>query len=98
MLLMHYTDHLCAADSESGAGGDGSGRCQPQSGDCRERLFAHKVACGKERDGSFFPGWGDYRDFCSALLKIKYGVRGISLRKKGFLWRQLDDSSAQACA
>jgi len=98
MLRMHHTDHLFPADSESGTSRDGSGRCQTQSCDCRERLFAPKVACGKERDRSFFPGWGNHRDLCSALLKIEYGVRGISLRKEGFLWRQLDDSSPQACA
>ena len=98
MLRMHHTDHLFPADSESGTSRDGSGRCQTQLGDCRERLFAHKVSCGKERDRSFFPGWGNHRDLCSALLKIEYGVRGISLRIEGFLWRQLDDSSPQACA
>jgi hypothetical protein len=30
------------------------------------------------------------------LLKIKDRVRGISLRKEGFLRRKLDDSSSQA--
>ena len=89
-------DHLSATDFESGAGGDGGGRCQTQPQHRRERLFAHKVARGKKRDGSFLPGWGNHSDLCVALLKIENRVRGISLRKEGFLRRQLDDSSPQA--
>ena len=45
-----------------------------------------------------FPAGGNHRDLCAALLKIKNRVRGISLRKEGFLRRQLDDSSPQAGA
>src|ERR1035441_7917284 len=96
MLLMHYADHLSAADSESGAGGKSSGRGQTQPRHRRERLFAHKVTGGKERDGSFLPSWGNHCDLCAALLKIKNRVCGISLREEGILRRQLNDSSPQA--
>jgi hypothetical protein len=91
-------DHLSAADSESGAGGNGSGRGQTQPRHRRERLFSHKVTCGQERDGSFLPVGGNNCDLCAAFLKIKDRVCGISLRKEGILWRQLDDSSPQAGA
>jgi hypothetical protein len=93
---MRNTNHLFTADSERGAAGDGRGCRQAQPNHCHERLFSREIACGKKRDCSFFPGWGDYRDFCTARLKIKDRVRGISLRKEGFLWRQLDDSSPQS--
>jgi hypothetical protein len=68
---MHHMDHLCPADSESGAGGNrsGSGRTQPSHR--RERHFSHKVACGGKRDGSFLPGSGNNCDFCTALVKTK---------------------------
>jgi len=55
MLHMHHTDHLFPADFESGAGSDGSGCAKTQPRHRRERLFAHKVACGEKRDGSFLP-------------------------------------------
>jgi hypothetical protein len=93
---MHYVDHLVAADSESGAGGNRSGCGQPQPSHCREGLFAHKVPIGEKRNGSFLPGWGNHRDLCTARLKIKNRVRGISLRKKSFLRLQFDYSSPQA--
>src|ERR1017187_1765993 len=97
MLLMHHTDHLDPADSESDAGGDGGGRGQTRPRHRRECLFSYKVTCGQERDSSFLPAGGNNRDICAAFLKIKNGVRGISLRKEGILWRELDDSSPQAC-
>src|ERR1039458_3655751 len=93
MIPMHNTDHLFTADSESGAVGDGSGGCQTQAGKRRERFFSHKVACGEKRVSSFFPGWREHRDSCTTFLKIKDRVRGISLRKEGFPWRESDDSS-----
>src|ERR1700722_7838408 len=96
MLIMHRTDHLSSADSEDGAGSNSGRGGQTQPGRRRERLFTHKVAGGKKRDGGFFPGCGNHRDLCTALLKIKNRVRGISLRKDGFLWRKLDNLSPQA--
>jgi hypothetical protein len=59
--------------------------------------LSHKLTRGGQPDGSFFPGCGYDRDLCAAFLKIKNGVRGVSLRKEGILWRELDDSSPQAC-
>ena len=95
---MHHTDHLFPVDFESGAGGNGSGGGQAQARHRREGLFSHKVACGKERDGSLLPGGGNHRDFCAAFLKIKNRVCGISLRKESVLRRQLDDFSLQSGA
>src|ERR1700733_14113549 len=98
MLLMHQMDHFLPSYLEDGAGGNGRGRGQTHASDCRKRLFTDKITGGEKRDGSFLPCWGNYRDFCTALLKIKDRVRGISLRKEGFLWRQLDGSSPHSGA
>ena len=98
MLLVHHIDHLFPADSESGAGSNGSGRCQTQPGHCRQRPFSHKLARRDQREGSFLPTGGNNCNFCAAVLEIKNGVRGISLRIEGFLRRELDDGSPQAGA
>jgi len=82
MVQMHHADHLLTADFESSASGDGSCGSQTRPGNCCERLFAHKVACGEKRDDSFLPDRGDHRDLCAALLKIKNRVRGIALREE----------------
>jgi hypothetical protein len=98
MLLVHHANHLFPAYFERGAGSNGSGRGQTQSSHCREGLFSHKITGGEKRDGGFLPGCGNNRDLRATILKIKNRVCGISLRKEGFLRRQLDDPSSQAGA
>ena len=96
MLLVHHADHLFSPYFERGAGGNGGGRGQTQPSHCRECLFSNKVTRREKRYGGFLPGCGNNRDLCAALLKIEDGIRRASLRKKGLIGGQLDDSSPQA--
>ena len=82
MLFMHDADHLFAADLERGAGGYGGGRCQAQSRHRGERLFSYKISRRQQRDRGFFADLRNDSDFRTASLKIKDGVRGISLGKE----------------
>jgi len=85
VLLVHYANHLFPAYLQCGAGGDRLGRGQTQPVRRRERLFSHKIACRKERDGGFLASLGDHRDLCAAILEIEDGIRRVSLRKERFL-------------
>lgn len=95
MLFVNDTDHLFAPDIERGAGGDRGGRRQTQPGHRGKGLLAHKVTRREQRDRGFFADFRNDSESCAPLLKIKDGVRWISLREERLFRLQFDDTSTK---
>jgi len=94
VLLMQGLKHLRASDSEGDAGGERSGAGGTKRTDSNEALLAEKIASHQQRDGGFFPSFGDDGEFGATGLKVVDGVCWAALREEQLLRLQSNDLAA----